>query len=63
MIDGCKDKEFQQVYADNRQFFPKFVPRFTKDLVISDSTYKFVKQGDISSETAIHIPFGNDKRC
>ena len=32
----------------------KFVPRFTKHLVISDSTYKFIKQGDISNETAIH---------
>ena len=53
-IDGNKDKETIQVYANNRQFFPKFVPGFTKHLVISDSTYKFVKQGDISNETAIH---------
>ena len=54
IIDGNKDKETKQVYANNRQFFPKFVPRFTKHLVISDSTYKFVKQGDISNKTAIH---------
>ena len=54
IIDGNKDKETKQVYANNRQFFPKFVPRFTKHLVISDSTYKLVKQGDVSNETAIH---------
>ena len=54
IIDGNKDKETKQVYANNRQFFPKFVPQFTKHIVISDSTYKFVKQGDISNETAIH---------
>ena len=54
IIDGNKDKETKQVNANNRQFFPKFVPQFTKHLVISDSTYKFVKQGDISNETAIH---------
>ena len=52
-IDDNKDKETKQVYANNRQFFPKFVPGFTKHLVISDNTYKFVKQGDISNETAI----------
>ena len=54
IIDGNKDKETKQVNANNRQFFPKFVPRFTKHLLISDSTYKFVKQGDLSNETAIH---------
>ena len=54
IIDGNKDKETKQIHANNRQFFPKFVPRFTKHLVMSDSTYKFVKQGDISNETAIH---------
>ena len=53
-IDGNKDKETKQVYANSRQFFWKFVPRFTKHLVISDSTYKFVKQGDISNETETH---------
>ena len=53
-IDGNKDKETKKFYANNRQFFPKFVPRFTKHLVISDSTYKFAKQGDINNETAIH---------
>ena len=61
IIDGNKDRETKQVYTNNRQFFPKFVPRFTKYLVISDSTYKFVKQGNISSETATHMPFGNHK--
>ena len=54
IFDCNKKKETKQVYANNRQFFPKFVPQFTKHLVISDSTYKFVKQGDISNETAKH---------
>ena len=45
IIDGNKNTESKQVYANNRQFFPKFVPRFTKHLVISDNTYKFVKHG------------------
>ena len=54
IIDGNKDKETKQDYANKSQFFPKFVPRLSKHLVISDSTYKFVKQGDISDENAIH---------
>ena len=53
IIDGNKDKETEQFYANNRQFFRKFLPQFTKHLVISDSTSKFVKQGNKSSETAI----------
>ena len=52
--DGNKDKEAKQVNANNRQFLPKFVPRFTNLLVISDSTYEFDKKGNISCETAIH---------
>ena len=31
-----------------------FIPRFTNQLVISDSTYKSNKRGDISRETAIN---------
>ena len=54
IMDGNKDKETKQVHANNGQFFPKFLPRFSKHLVISDSTYTFVNQGDVSSETAIH---------
>ena len=37
----------------NRQFYPKFVPRFTKHLIISDSSYRLVRQIDISN-AAIH---------
>ena len=35
-------------------FYTKFLPRFTKQLLISDSTYKLVNQNDISNEAAIH---------
>ena len=38
----------------NRHFYPKFVPRFTKQLIISDSSYKLVRQNDISNDAAIH---------
>ena len=37
IIDGNKDKEIKQVFAKNRQFFMKFVPRYTKYFVISES--------------------------
>ena len=37
----------------NRHFYPKFVPRFTKQFIISDSSYKLVRQIDISKD-AIH---------
>ena len=43
IIDSNKNTESKQFYANNRQFFPKFVPQYTKHLVISDNTYKFVK--------------------
>ena len=33
---------------------PKMVPRFAKQLVISDSTFRKVNQHDISQQTAIH---------
>ena len=33
---------------------PKMLPRFAKQLVISDSTFRKVNQHDISQQTAIH---------
>ena len=54
IIDGIDDNERKASESASKKFFPKFVPRFAKNLVISDSTYKIVKQSDISSETAIH---------
>ena len=54
IIDGIVDNERKASESASKKFFPKFVPRFAKNLVISDSTFKFVKQSDISSETAIH---------
>ena len=38
----------------NRHFYSRFVPRFTKQLIISDSSYKLVGQNDISNDAAIH---------
>ena len=38
----------------NCHFYPKFVPRFTKQLIISASSYKLVRQNDISNDAAIH---------
>ena len=34
-------------------FYSKFVPRFTKQLIISDSSYKLVRQNGISNNAAI----------
>ena len=38
----------------NRHFYPKFVPRFTKQLIITDSSYKLVRHNCISNDAAIH---------
>ena len=38
----------------NKKFYTKFVARFTNQLLISDSTYKLVRQNDIGKEPAIH---------
>ena len=38
----------------NHHFYPKFVPRFTKQLIISDNSYKLVRQSDITNDAAIH---------
>ena len=54
IIDGIDDNERKATESASKKFFPKIVPRFAKNLLISDSTFKFVKQSDISSETAIH---------
>ena len=54
IIDCIVDNERKASESASKKFFPKFVPRFAKNLVISDSTFKFVKQSDISNETAIH---------
>lgn len=57
MLTNILEKDKIQVQAVNkkeRQFYPKFVPKFSKHLVISDSTYKLVQQNDITHDTAIH---------
>ena len=36
------------------KFFPKFINRNTNHLIISDSTYKKIRQSDISYDTGIH---------
>ena len=54
IIDGIDDNERKASESASKKFFPKFVPRFAKNLVISNSTFKTVKQSDINSETAIH---------
>ena len=43
-IDGIGDNERKASESSSKKFFPKFVPRFAKNLVICDSTFKFVKQ-------------------
>ena len=53
IIDGVNDNERKASERASKKFFPKFVPVFAKNLVISDSTFKFVKQSDLSSATAI----------
>ena len=53
-IHGINDNERKASEGASKKFFPKFVFRFAKNLVISDSTFNFVKQSDISSETAMH---------
>ena len=54
IIDGIVDNERKASESASKKFFPNFVSRFAKNLVISDSTFKFVKQSDISNETAIY---------
>ena len=47
----------------NRHFYPKFVSRFTKQLIISDSSYKLVRQKDISNDAAnIFYPSSTKKK-
>ena len=52
--NGIDDNERKASESASKKFLPKFLPRFAKNLVISESTFKFVKQSDISSETATH---------
>ena len=37
-----------------KKYFPKAIPRFAKQLLISDSTHRKINQEDISQQTAIH---------
>ena len=46
----------------NRQFYPKTVPRFTKQLIISDSSYKLVRQNDTSRCCHSFLPIFDNKR-
>ena len=53
LLMATKTKKLNKFMPTTDSLF-RSLSRFTKHLVISDSTYKFVKQGDISNETAIH---------
>ena len=54
IVHGIDDNELKASESACKKTFPKFVPRFAKNLFNSDSTFKFVEQSDISSEKAIH---------
>ena len=54
IIDDINDNERKASESSSKNFSPKFGPRFAKNLVISYSTFKFVKQSNIRSETAIY---------
>ena len=41
-------------YTVNRHFYPKFVPRSTKQFINSDNSHKLVRQNDIGNDAAIH---------
>ena len=40
--------------VQQRQFYPKMVPHYSKQLIISDSSYKMVRNSDISFSATVH---------
>ena len=63
LIDKLNEKTSNQIHDDNKVqqhqrqtkiFYPKFIPRSTKTLILSDSTYKKVQSKDLCPSTAIH---------
>ena len=63
LIDKVNEKTSNQMHDNNKVqqhqqqtkiFYPKFIPRSTKTLILSDSTYKKVQAKDLSPSTAIH---------
>ena len=47
------NNKVQQLQQQSEIFYPKFIPRSTKTLILSDSTYKKVQAKDLSPSTAI----------
>ena len=63
LIDKVNEKTSNQIHDNNKVqhhqqqtniFYPKFIPRSTKTLILSDSTYKKVQAKDLSPSIAIH---------
>ena len=43
------------IETPDKKYYPKVIPRFVKQLLISDSTLRKINQQDISQQTAIHL--------
>ena len=63
LIDKVNEKTSNQIHDNNKVqqhqqqtkiLYTKFIPRSTKTLILSDSTYKKVQAKDLSPSTAIH---------
>ena len=44
----------KNIEKPDKKYYPKVIPRFAKQLLLSDSTYRKINQQDISQQTAIH---------
>ena len=44
----------KNIETPDKNYYPKVIPRFAKQLLISDSTYRKINQPGISQQTAIH---------
>ena len=44
----------KNIETPDKKYYPKVIPRFARQLLISDSTYCRINQQDISQQTAIH---------
>ena len=63
LIDKVNEKTSNQIHDNNKVqqhqqqtkiVHPKFIPRSTKTLILSDCTHKKVQSKDLSPSTAIH---------
>ena len=59
VIDNLLEKQdnsrlLKNIETPDKKYYPKVIPRFTKQLLISESTYRKINQQVILQQTAIH---------